>query len=83
MTSDVITALLALCGTLIGSGGGILAANRLSNYRIAQLELKVDKHNCLIDRMYKAEKHIEEMDLLYTEKFKVSNARIKDLEKSD
>jgi len=83
MTSDVMTALLALCGTLLGSGGGILAANRLSNYRIAQLELKVDKHNCIIDRMYKAEERLEEIDVLYGEKFRVANHRIEDLEKSD
>jgi len=83
MTSDVMTALLALCGTLLGSGGGILAANRLSNYRIAQLELKVDKHNCIIDRMYKAEGRLEEIDVLYGEKFRVANHRIEDLEKSD
>lgn len=83
MTNDVLTALFALCGTLIGSGGGILAANRLSNYRIGQLEQKVDKHNCLIDRMYKVEGRLEEIEVLYGEKFKVANNRLKDLEKSD
>ena len=28
-----------------------MAANRLSNYRISQLEEKVDKHNHMIERM--------------------------------
>lgn len=33
-------------------------ANSKSVYRIQQLEEKVNKHNNLIDRMYKAEKDI-------------------------
>ena len=51
----MIVGLLALVGTCFGSLSGVLAANRLANYRISQLEEKVDKHNCLIDRMYKVE----------------------------
>jgi len=83
MAPDILTAVLAFSGTLLGSVSGILAANRLSNYRIGQLEQKVDKHNCLIDRMYKVEGRLEEIDALYEEKFKVANHRIKDLEGSD
>ena len=30
---------------------GIFTANKLSNYRIEQLEKKVEKHNNLIERM--------------------------------
>ena len=44
MSNEVLTALLALVGTLIGSGGGILIANKLVNYRLDQLEKKVDKY---------------------------------------
>ncbi len=51
MSDTVMMGLLSLAGTLIGSLGGILVANRLSNYRIEQLEKKVDKHNHLIERM--------------------------------
>ena len=29
----------------------IACSNRMTNYRIQQLELKVDKHNCLVERM--------------------------------
>lgn len=83
MTQDVLVALLACGGTTIGSITGILAANKLSNYRIGQLELKVDKHNCLVERMYKVEGKLEEIDTLYGEKIKVANHRIDDLEKSD
>ena len=45
--------------TLIGSLGGILASNRLTNYRIAQLEKRVDKHNNLVERMAAAEDSIK------------------------
>lgn len=51
MKPEVITALLSLLGTLSGSVFGCMAANKLSNYRIGKLEEKVDKHNCLIERM--------------------------------
>ena len=42
--SDIWVAVLALIGTLVGSGGGILVANKLVNYRLDQLEKKVDKY---------------------------------------
>ncbi len=43
MNDAVIVALLSLVGTLGGSFAGILTANRLTNYRIEQLEAKVEK----------------------------------------
>lgn len=51
MDSAIIVGILSLAGTLAGSISGILMANRLSNYRIKQLEAKVSKHNNLIERM--------------------------------
>lgn len=59
MNPEIIVALLSLTGTAIGSIAGIMAANRLTNYRIEQLEKKVDAHNTLIDRMYKVEERTE------------------------
>lgn len=44
MSIEVLTALLALVGTIVGSGSGILISNKLVNYRIEQLEKKVDKY---------------------------------------
>ena len=57
MTETVIVAILSLIGTLVGSLFGILTANKLTNYRIEQLEKKVEKHNSVIERVYKLEKH--------------------------
>ena len=62
MSDVVIVGLLSLVGTLSGTFGGILVANRLVNYRLQQLEKKVDKHNSLIDRMYCAEKRLDVID---------------------
>ena len=76
MSETVIVALLSLIGTLGGTLGGILATSKLSNYRIEQLEKKVDKHNNLIERMFKAEESITLLD----EKIKAANHRIDDLE---
>ena len=58
MTETIIVAVLSLIGTLFGTLGGILAANKLTNYRIEQLEKKVEKHNGVIERMYNLEKQI-------------------------
>ena len=76
MSDVIIVALVSLAGTCIGSVAGILAANKLTNYRIEQLENKVEKHNCIIDRVYKLEKHEAVVD----EEIAVANHKIDDLE---
>ena len=58
MSDVIIVGILSLCGTLVGTLGGILTSNKLTNYRIQQLEEKVNKHNNLIDRMYKIENRV-------------------------
>lgn len=50
VSSEVLVAVLSLLGTAFGSITGIMAANKLTNYRIAELEKKVDKHNTIIER---------------------------------
>ena len=76
MSDTIIVAVLSLLGSLVGTLGGIAINSKLSNYRIEQLEKKVDKHNNLIERMFKAEEVITVLD----EKIKVANHRIDDLE---
>ena len=76
MTNEILIALMSLVGTGVGSLGGILAANKLTNYRIEQLEKKVEKHNQVIDRVYK----LEQRDAIVEEEIKVANHRIGDLE---
>lgn len=76
MSETIIVALLSLLGSLGGTLGGIAINSKLSNYRIEQLEKKVDKHNNLIERMY----HVEQAVTVLDEKIKVANHRIDDLE---
>lgn len=76
MTTEVIVAMIASGGGLLGSVIGVIASARLTNYRIEQLEEKVNKHNNLIDRVYR----LEEAAKLGEEKIKVANHRIEDLE---
>ncbi|MBD5158889.1 MAG: hypothetical protein HDT23_01415 [Ruminococcus sp.] len=51
MESTVVVALISLVGTLIGSMSGILVSSKLTNYRIEQLEKKVDKHNNFAEKI--------------------------------
>ena len=62
MTSEIIVALLGLLGTLAGSFLGVLAANKLTQYRLQQLEEKVAKHNNLIERTYALEGRMNEAE---------------------
>ena len=57
MSETIIVALLSLFGTILGTFGGILTANKLTSYKIEQLEKKVEKHNQVIERVYELEKH--------------------------
>lgn len=77
MSETMLVALLSFLGTVLGSLFGILTANKLTNYRISQLEKKVETHNKVIDRVYKLEKH----DAVVDEEIAVANHRIGDLEK--
>lgn len=45
-------ALITLGGSAFGSLCGIIISNRLTTYRIEQLEKKVDKHNTVIERTF-------------------------------
>ncbi|MBO5836487.1 MAG: hypothetical protein J6Q92_01170 [Oscillospiraceae bacterium] len=61
MTEAIIVALLGFAGTLVGSLFGVLTAQKLTQYRIAQLEEKVSRHNNLIERTFKLEGQMAEV----------------------
>lgn len=52
---------MSLIGTLAGTFGGILVANKLTTYRIDQLEKKVSEHNKIVERTYKLEGQMTEV----------------------
>ena len=70
---------LSLLGTLAGTAGGIIVSGKLVNYRIEQLEKKVEKHNNLITRTFRLEQAVALLD----ERVRVANHRISDLEKEE
>lgn len=75
MTEPIIVALLGFAGTLLGSLFGVLAAQKLTQYRLAQLEEKVNKHNNLIERTFKLEGRMDEAehDIKDLKKFHIHN----------
>ena len=77
MPNEIIIALIGLGGSALGSLIGIVANSKLTNYRIEQLEKKVDKHNNLVERTYKLEEKTEVTE----ERLRVANHRIDDLER--
>lgn len=62
MTDAIVVALLGFAGTLLGSLFGVLAAQKLTQYRLSQLEDKVNKHNDLIERTFKLEGRMDECE---------------------
>lgn len=45
MSNETLNLLITFAGSAIGTIGGILASQKLTQYRIAQLEKKVDEYN--------------------------------------
>ena len=60
MSLELLTALLPLLGSVIGTFGGILTGTKLTNYRLKQLEQRVQAHNGLVERTYKLEGQMSE-----------------------
>ena len=56
MTETIIVALIGFGGAVIGSALGVIASAKLTNYRLEQLEKKVNLHNNVIERVYKLER---------------------------
>lgn len=76
MSEAIVVAGISLAGTLCGTWGGIMTANRLTAYRIEQLEKKVEKHNSVIERVFR----LEERDAVMDER--ISNME-KEIERSN
>lgn len=62
MSDNVIIALLSLVGTILGSGLGVVASQKLTQYRLEQLETKVEAHNNLVERMFQIEGRMTECE---------------------
>ncbi len=62
MNSTIIVALISFAGTLLGTAGGIVASSRLVNYRLEQLEKKVDTHTQVASRVPVIEEKIKTLN---------------------
>lgn len=75
MPSEIIVALLALLGTLVGSLGGIVVSSKLTNYRLEQLERRVGEHNNFAMRIPALEEKIDERFDAYDRRLKILEER--------
>ena len=57
MNTEIIVALIASAGGILGAFVGVIASAQLTTYRIQQLEKKVEKHNTVIERTYTLEEN--------------------------
>lgn len=62
MSIDAIISALSIAGTLVGTFAGIVFSNKLTIYRIEQLEKKVEKHNHIIERTFLLEGRMNEVE---------------------
>lgn len=62
MSDTIIIGIFSLIGTLGGTFGGILTSAKLTNYRLEQLEKKVEKHNNFAVRMPVVESEIQHIN---------------------
>lgn len=51
MDNTVIVAIISFVGTLMGTAGGILASSKLTNYRLEQLEKKMDSNSVITSKI--------------------------------
>lgn len=79
MTETVIISIISLLGTVIGTFSGILTSYKLISYRIEQLEKKVEKHNNVVERVFR----LEDNNRMLEEKISMAHHRISNLEKKD
>ena len=59
MAESIVVALITAAGALIGTYIANRKSAALMEYRLEQLEKKVDKHNNLVERMYAVEERTQ------------------------
>ena len=62
MQGEFLTGIFSLIASLVGTFGGIVTSNKLTNYQINELKKQVDKHNSVIERTFKLEEHSKYID---------------------
>ena len=62
MNDSITVALIGLAGSGLGAFGGVVASARLTQYRLKQLEAKVQAHNRLVERTFRLEGRMTEAE---------------------
>ena len=62
MDDSILVAIISGACTLLGSCGGVVASSRLTQYRLAQLEKQVNRHNQVIERTFRLEGRMDECE---------------------
>ena len=62
MSETVVIAILSLIGTFFGSLSGVITSAKLTNFRLKQLENKVERHNNFAEKIPLIELRLEEIE---------------------
>ena len=62
MGEAVLVAIISGACTLMGSFGGVVASSRLTQYRLSSLEKQVNRHNQVIERTFRLEGRMDEVE---------------------
>lgn len=62
MSEAILVAVISGACTLLGSLGGVMATSSLTAYRLKRLEEQVGKHNQVIERTFRLEGRMTEIE---------------------
>lgn len=62
MSEAVLVAVISGLCTLAGSFAGVVASSRLTQFRLSALEKQVNRHNQVIERTYRLEGRMDEVE---------------------
>ena len=62
MSEAIAVALIGVFGSGLGAFVGVMTSAKLTQFRIQRLEEKVDKHNSVIERTFKLEGRMTEVE---------------------
>ena len=62
MSEAILVAVISGACTLLGSLGGVMATSSLTAYRLKRLEEQVGKHNQVIERTFRLEGRMDEVE---------------------
>lgn len=62
MSDAILVAIISGACTLIGSLGGVMATSSLTAYRLKKLEEQVNKHNQVVERTFRLEGRMTEVE---------------------